>query len=121
MSEISEEQVEIVAAALRRAFRTNAFNPWDGIARQAVQALDEQYSVRGLYSNERERLDDYIAAHELMMRYKQETWDEGYRKGREDAGAAVRMLMSAWRDNERNVVACNIIEAENAALGGTRV
>jgi len=90
----TDERVDIVATALRKAFRTNAFNPWNGIARQAVQALDEQYGDRDLDTlDERARLDEYIRGHELMMRYKQEIWDDGYKQGRRDAADAVRSAL----------------------------
>jgi hypothetical protein len=91
----TDARVDIIANALRKAFRTNAFGPWDSIARQAVQALDEQYVDKDLERDldlieERDELEAYIKGHELMMRYKQEIWNEGYRQGRRDAAESVR-------------------------------
>ena len=94
----NDRRAQIVANALRKAFRTNAFNPWDGIARQAVRALDEQYLDRDLDSiKERDELEAYIKGHELMMRYKQEIWNEGFKAGW-DAAKNDRPQGVHWRE-----------------------
>ena len=94
----TDAKVNIIATALRKAFRTNAFGPWDSIAKQAVRALDEQYLDRDLDSiKERDELEAYIKGHELMMRYKQEIWNDGYKQGW-DAAKNDRLQGVHWRE-----------------------
>ena len=119
----NDPRVQIVADALRKAFRTNAFNPWDGIARQAVQALDEQYVDKDLEQrldaitdeeHEKALLDDYIRAHELLVKYKQELWNEGYKQGRRDAAEAVRTAL-ARSDTDQSSIHDTLIRSADGA------